>query len=126
MPSSADKRMAKYAAKFDSTVIGTRYTATKGIATDAFNLTAPVLAGYEAQVKADILTAVSGGVPSIFIPAYLAFMRQCYAKARKYSGATLALQLQDDCNRWGHQGLDRTALKAIGALFGVTLSNPHW
>ena len=114
--------MAKYAAKFDSTVIGTRYTATKGIATDAFNLTDPVMAGFETQVKADILPTGSPTIPSFLIPAYLAYMRQCYSMSRKYGGATLALEAQAQHDVWVARGLQTAVLIKIAALFGATVS----
>ena len=124
MPSSADKRMAKYAAKFDGTTIGARATAVKSLAVDAFNLTAPVLAGYETQVKNDILALVTPAIPAYQIPAYLAFMRQCYAKSRKYGGRTLVLELQQFAQSWFMKGLKASALVAIAALFGATINAP--
>lgn len=117
--------MNKYGAKFDSTVIGPRYVATKTIATDAFNLTAPVLAGYEYQVKADILSKISPAIPAYQIPAYLAFMRQCYKRSRKYSGGILVVEVQPLANAWAQKGLDATALVDIAKLFSATLVTPH-
>jgi hypothetical protein len=125
MPSSADKRMAKYEAKYDGVTVGARFTAGKALAVDAFNLTAPVLAGLEGQVKADILAVITPAIPAYQIPAYLAFMRQCYAKARKYGGGTLVLECQSTANSWAQKGLDATALMAIAALFGATITTPH-
>ena len=125
MVSSGDKRTAKYLAKYDATTVGVRYGLVKDIANQAFAATANTMAMYETQVKNDILTAVAGGVPAYQIAAYLAFMRQCFKRFRKYSGATLVLELQGIANAWATKGLDSTALQSIAALFGASIASPH-
>jgi hypothetical protein len=125
MVSSGDKRTAKYLAKYDAVTVGTRYGLVKDIATGAFAATANSMAMYETQVKNDILAVVSPAVPAYQIAAYLAFMRQCFKRFRKYSGLTLALELQGIANGWATKGLDPTALMAIAALFGASLTTPH-
>lgn len=125
MPSSADKRKAKYAAKYDGVTVGTRYGFSKDVATAAFNDTADQLAGYEAQVKTDILAAASPAVPSYQTAAYLSFMRQCFAASRKFQGAQLTFRLQSYAHRWAYDGLKGTLLIAIAAIFSSTILDPH-
>lgn len=125
MPSSVDKRKAKYAAKYDATTIGTRVGLVKDIAVNAFDDTAPLLSGYEAQVKADILAAVTPAIPAFMIAPYLAFMRQCYAKSRKYAGNILDKELQILAHGWAGKSLKGSVLVSIAGLFGATLQDPH-
>jgi len=125
MVSDATKRIAKYTYKFNPTVIGSRATDGKDLAVATFTNTAATLAGYETQVKADIIAAVSPAVPAFMIPAYLAFMRQCFKRSRKYGGSTLVLELQGIADSWAQKGLNSTALMAVAALFGATIASPH-
>lgn len=125
MPSSADKRKAKYEAKYDGVTVGTRYGFSKAVATSAFNDTADQLAGYEAQVKADILSNASPAVPSYQTAAYLSFMRQCFGAARKFQGVQLAYRIQTMAHRWARDGLKGTLLIAIAAIFSATITDPH-
>jgi hypothetical protein len=125
MVSSGDKRNAKYLAKYDATTVGVRYGLVKDIATGAFAATANTMAMYETQVKNDILAVITPAVPAYQIAAYLAFMRQCFKRFRKYSGATLVLEVQGIANSWSAKGLDPTGLMAIAALFGATIASPH-
>lgn len=124
MVSSGDKRNAKYLAKYDAVTVGTRYGLVKDIATGAFAATANTMAMYETQVKNDILANISPAVPAYQIAAYLAFMRQCFKRFRKYSGTTLVLELQGIANSWFDKGLSSTGLVNIAALFGATLDPP--
>ena len=125
MVSSVTKRKAKYLAKFNPTVIGSRATDMKDIAVDSFGTLTDSLVPYEAQVKTDILAAVSPAVPAYQIAAYLGFMRQCFARERKYTGGTLVMELQPIADGWAQKGLNGAALQAIAALFGATLASPH-
>lgn len=122
MTSSADKRNAKYLAKYDAVTVGTRYGLVKDIATGAFASTVSSMAQYETQVKNDILAVVTPAVPAYQIAAYLAFMRQCFKRFRKYSGGTLALELESIGQGWANKGLNVNALKSIAALFGATIT----
>ena len=124
MVSSADKRTSKYLAKYDAVTVGTRYGLVKDIATGAYAATASILAQYETQVKNDILSVISPAIPAIMIAPYLAFMRQCFKRFRKYGGGTLVLELQGIANSWKNKGLDATALMSIAALFGATIATP--
>lgn len=125
MVSSVDKRKAKYLAKFNPTVIGSRATDMKDIAVDSFGTTTDSLVPYEAQVKTDILASVTPAIPAFLISQYLNFMRQCFARSRKYTGGTLVMELQPIADGWAQKGLNGAALVAIAALFGATIASPH-
>jgi hypothetical protein len=120
----ADRRSAKYNAKFDAGVIALRWPAVKSDAQSAFGVHAAALTQMEETVK-NYLSGVSPAVAATDIPAYLAFARQIYKLTSKYIGtttsSTLGIEVATKGHAWRLRGKSATVLAGIATLFGVTV-----
>ena len=63
----------------------------------------------------------AAGVPSIAIPGYLNFARQCYKYFKKFSGTTRTQEVQHWFNHWVSRGLTGSVLASIADLCGVSI-----
>ena len=117
MVKPADARGLKYAAKFDATVVASRYTALKDLATREAGIAFAQFAQLEATVKASI----ENSVPSpTLLPFYLSCARQLQSKANKYSGLALWNEAQAVKTVWVGRLLDGTIIDTIMGIVGIT------
>ena len=63
----------------------------------------------------------AAGVPSINIPAYLNFARQCYKYFKKFSQTTRTNEVNYWFNHWVSRGLTGSILASIAELCGVAI-----
>jgi hypothetical protein len=93
MVKTGTQRSDKYNAKFDATVIGARYTATRDIAV-AGQLDQQ---GKLALVADAVRTALNdAGIPAMFTMPYMAFGNKLYAIARKFGGTGITQNAVDE------------------------------
>jgi hypothetical protein len=117
MVKAADNRATKYAAKFDPTVVSSRFTALKSYSSTEFAAAAATYASLETTIKG----AIEAKVPSpTLMPFYLAFGRQVYSKAQRYSGLTLFNEAMAAKAVWTARGLDAGILTDIMNICGVS------
>jgi hypothetical protein len=64
----------------------------------------------------------AAGIPTISIPAYLNFARQCWKAFKKFSQTTRVNLVTARFNFWVSQGLNATVLANIASLCGVTIA----
>ena len=64
----------------------------------------------------------AAGIPSIGIPAYLNFARQCWKYFKKFSQATRTNEVTHWFNHWVSRGLNAAVLADISALCGITIA----
>jgi N-glycosylase/DNA lyase len=118
MVKSAEYRARKYEAKFDPTVVSSRFTAVKDMAVEQANARQSESASIEAAVRS-ILTGK--GEPTWKFVAYHNASRQMGKKARSFGGDTLSNAITNIIDKWVSEGLDRVTLQEIANLFGVGL-----
>ena len=124
MVQPADKRAAKYAAKFNPTTIAQRYTDLKTFATEAQGIQAAAMVQMEEVTKAYIEGQAAVTSP-MMIPQYLAFARRIYGKQRKYGGTILVNVVQSFAQKcFDVDALNATVLVGVAALFGVVINAP--
>ena len=85
MVKSGTDRAAKYAAKYDPTVVSTRYTATKDMAVAAQNVHQAALGTLAGQVRGIMNSA---GVAPINSVRFIAYGNKLYGIANKFQGVT--------------------------------------
>lgn len=107
MPVSAAERIAKYKAKFDASVVGTRYTATKTLAESKQEVRQAELA----QLRTDIRTILNeNGISPLFTTPYLSFAMKLYGLQN--SGASPSV-LQGEVEALGNLWIARGCTKAV-------------
>jgi len=115
------RRIAKYSAKIDSTVVSERYKAVKPLMTEQVSNLYGQLVEVEAKVKA-VLEGVSG-MKVIEIPAYLSYSREVWRALRTHAGNVGVAEAQAIKDKWKGRGLTDATLKKIATdVFGITLT----
>lgn len=117
MVKAADARIAKYTAKYDATVVSSRFTATKDQAVREATVRFAEAAQMESTIKSLIEDVISTPTE---IPNYLAAARQVMSKSHKYGGLVLWNEAQLVKTAWVARGLSGTVLDSILAALGVT------
>jgi hypothetical protein len=96
MVKQGSDRSDKYGAKFDATVIQTRYTATSAIA-KAAQVTQQQNLATVAQVVRNSLN--QRNVPAMFTMPYMAYGNKLYAITRKFGGVAVLQVARDEAYR---------------------------
>jgi len=113
------RRIAKYSAKIDPTVIKQRFESQAGMMVDQVTQKFAELADLEEKAKA-ILDYE--GVPTIEIPFYLDFVRQCYSLKTSHPATTAQREAALLKQVWVARGLKNTVLSRLASdLFGMTV-----
>jgi hypothetical protein len=118
MGKSAEYRARKYQAKFDPTVVSSRFTAVKDLSVEQTNAAQSALKSIEDQIKS-ILAAHA--LPTWQNIPYLNAGRAMFRKARNFTGATFENEVLAIIEGWASKGLDRDILAEIASIFGVTV-----
>jgi hypothetical protein len=112
-------RSDKYTAKFDPTVIQSRYTATKAMAIAKSAVHQDAMA-----IKATAVQAIlnEAGIIPIERMAYQAFSNKLYGICNKFGGATAIAQAKLELERWvtGYSK-DVNVCKSIWAIYSAVL-----
>ncbi len=97
MVKTASERAAKYAAKFDPTVVSARYTATQEGAVAAATAKQNEMAVIAGDVRG-ILNAA--GVKPINSVRFIGYANKLYGMTSKFSGATATAEAVEISNSW--------------------------
>jgi len=122
MAKSAEYRARKYAAKFDPTVVSSRFTAVKDLSVEQTNAAQSALHAVEDQVRS-ILSAHA--LPTWQNIPYLNAARAMFRKSRNFSGPTLENEILAIIEGWASKGLNRDILAEIASIFGVSVPGYH-
>jgi hypothetical protein len=101
-----------------SPVMGRRLSA----ATILFSLAAEKAVAIETAVQAlfnldwDDDLGLAGPIPTVLVPAYLAYARQVAKVKANYSGVTLTQEIAIVASKWIARGLEDTMLTAINGV----------
>lgn len=112
-------RLRKYEAKIDPDAIRSRFAAHKATMVEQEEAIFGELVLVESKAK---VVCEAAGIPTIAIPAYLNFARQCWKFFKKFSQLTRTQEVQYWWNHWTARGLNGTVLAQIAALCGVTIT----
>jgi hypothetical protein len=111
MATSADKRIAKWDAKFNTERVKATLDDLRPDMLAAVNSVFPLLATMEAEVK-QVLDGE--GISVILYPFYLNFGRELWRLQRNnLSGESLAVEAQTLIQKWVARGLGQTVLEKI-------------
>lgn len=112
-------RLRKYEAKMDPDSIRQRFLDQKDSMVEQEEAIFGELVLVETKAKS---VCEKAGIPSIAIPGYLNFARQCYKYFKKFSQTTRDQEVQYCFNHWVSRGLTGSVLAEIATLCGVTIS----
>jgi len=119
MVRDATRRVAKFTVKIDPEVIKQRFEGQRTAMVDQVTDIFADLADLEDRAKT-ILDYEA--VPSIEIPFYLAFVRQCYRLQRTHPATTAQTEAGYYKSVWVSRGLDSAILSRLASdLFGWTI-----
>ena len=111
MATSADKRIAKWDAKFNTERVKATLDDLRPDMLAAVNSVFPLLATMEAEVK-QVLDGE--GISVILYPFYLNFGRELWSRIRKgMEGESLAIEAATLIAKWVARGLTQSVLQAI-------------
>jgi hypothetical protein len=111
-------RLRKYDAKINADSIRQRFLDHKDTMVEQEEAIFGELVLIESKAK---VVCEAAGVPTIQIPFYLNFARQCYKYFKKFSQTTRSNELQYWFNHWVSRGLTGAVLADIAELCGVTI-----
>jgi hypothetical protein len=114
---SADNRLRKYTSKFDPTVVSSRFTTGKDLATTTFGVAASQFVDTDALVKQVVETEV--GSP-IMVAMYMAMGKQIKAKQLRYGGKALYNEANAIAALWTVRGLDAAIIAKVLAALGIS------
>lgn len=112
-------RLRKYEAKMDPDTIRARFLAHRETMIEQEESIFGELVLIESKAK---IVCENAGIPSISIPAYLNFARQCWKYAKKFSGTTKDNEITFWFNHWVSRGLTASVLADISELCGTTIA----
>ena len=105
---SAQRRIAKYAAKIDGDIHKNRYDATKALSVASEDAYQPLAEALENAVK----TAIDG-VQAILLPYYLIFGKQVAKALLNHTTATGQLEIDNAHAIWVQRGLVSATLDTV-------------
>ncbi|MCS7257788.1 MAG: hypothetical protein NZ601_00230, partial [candidate division WOR-3 bacterium] len=106
----ASRRLEKWDAKFAGDVLPERLREYKARMREQLSVIFPTQEALENEVK---LILSEAGVQTYLNPAYLAFAREVYRLATKFSGRQLVMATDIVLNKWASRGLERDLLERI-------------
>lgn len=112
-------RLRKYDAKMDPDAIRTRFLNHRDTMVEQEEAIFGELVLVESKAKS---VCEAAGIPSISIPGYLNFARQCWKFFKKFSQTTRTNEVTYWFNHWVSRGLNATVLADIAELCGVTIA----
>ncbi len=111
MPIDPVRRIAKWDAKYDTTLIKTNLDKMRPTMLQNVTAIFPMIASMEMQVKQ---TLDAAGVPTTDYPGYLAFGREIWGLTRKdISGESLAQAVAILLAKWVARGYTQSVLQSI-------------
>jgi len=111
-------RLRKYDAKLSGDVVKARIDAHR----DSMVEQEEAIFGEVSLVESKAKTVCeAAGIPSVAIPGYLNYARQCYSIGKKFSQTTKDNLVIMRFNDWVAQGLNPTVLAACAVLCGTTI-----
>lgn len=111
-------RLRKYEAKMDPDSIKQRFLDHKDSMVEQEEGYFAELVLIESKCKA---VCEAAGVPTIMLPWYLDFARQCWKYFKKFSQVTRTNELTYWFNHWVSRGLNGTILANVAELCGVRI-----
>jgi len=111
-------RLRKYDAKLSGDVIKARIDAHRDSMVEQEEAIFGEISLVEAKAK---VVCEAAGIPSVAIPGYLNFARQCYAISKKFSSVTRQNLVQIRFNDWVAQGLVPSVLAECATLCGTAI-----
>jgi hypothetical protein len=123
MATSADKRIAKWDAKFNTERVKATLDDLRPDMLASVSAVFPLLATMESEVK-QVLDGE--GVSVILYPFYLGFGRELWRLQRNnLSGESLAIEAQTLIQKWVARGLSQTVLEKLRTdVFSVSAPTP--
>jgi hypothetical protein len=112
-------RLRKYEAKMNPDSIRQRFADHKDTMVEQEESIFGELVLIETKAKT---VCENAGIPSVSIPAYLNFARQCWKFDKNFSGTTKDNEVTFWFNHWVSRGLNATVLAGIAALCGTTIA----
>lgn len=116
---SATQRSRKYEAKMDPDSIRQRFADHRDSMIEQEQAIFGELVLVEGKAKS---VCEAAGIPTIMIPAYLNFARQCWKFFKKFSQTTRTNEVTYWFNHWVSRGLTASVLADITELCGVTMA----
>jgi len=111
-------RLRKYEAKMDPDSIKQRFLDQKDAMVEQEEAIFGEIVLTEAKCK---VVCEAAGVPSIAIPGYLNFARQCYRYFKNFSQVTRENEILNWFNHWVSRGLNGVILANVAELCGITI-----
>lgn len=115
----ATYRTRKYDAKMDPDSIKQRFLDHKDTMVEQEEAIFGELVLVESKAKS---VCEAAGIPSISIPGYLNFARQCWKYFKKFTQVTRTNEVTFWFNHWVSRGLNAAVLADIAELCGVTIA----
>lgn len=112
-------RLRKYSAKMDPDTIRARFAAHRDTMVEQEEAIFGEIVLVESKAKK---VCENAGIPSMQIPAYLNFARQCYKYDKKFSGTTKDNEITFWFNHWVSRGYNATVLAGLAELCGTTIA----
>ena len=119
MVRAAAYRTRKYEAKMDPDSIRQRFADQKDTMVEQVEAVFGELVLVESKAKS---VCEAAGIPSIAIPGYLNFARQCWKYFKKFSQTTRTNEVTSLFNLWVSRGLTASVLASIASLCGVEIA----
>lgn len=112
-------RTRKYESKMDPDAIRSRFLAQKDSMVEQEEAIFAEIVEVERKAKR---VCEAAGLPSMVIPAYLNFARQCYKYSKNFSQTTQLNEVYHWYVHWSSRGFNATVLASIAELCGVDIA----